>query len=101
MEHRVPGALTNKDAAVGGKVLQQIPPFHLRLQFDGNYFAARGCGSLREKPIFFQNEVEGFFQIPARFRQRLTLGVDPWNLFHPGNIPWAFLLNYGGEFSGH
>ena len=86
---------------MGGEMLEQIPPFHLVSEFDRNYFAACAYGGLREKAVFFQNELQRFFQISACFRQRLTLGVDPRNLFHPGDIPGAFLLDYGREFSDH
>ena len=49
----------------------------------------------------FQNQLESFLQIPARFRQGFTLRVDARNFFYPGDIPAPFFFDHGSEFSCH
>jgi hypothetical protein len=53
------------------------------------------------KAILFQDQLESFLQIPARFRQGFTLRVDARNFLHPSDIPSPFFFDHGSEFSCH
>ena len=49
----------------------------------------------------FQDQLESFLQIPARFRHGFTLRVDARNFFHPSDIPAPFFFDHSSEFSCH
>jgi len=49
----------------------------------------------------FQNQLESFLQVPARFRQGFALRVDAWNFLHPSDIPAPLFFDHSSEFSCH
>jgi len=97
------GPFANEVAAVCREMPKELSPLHASaLDFHGNYFSA--CVIVRpscDSSVFLENEPECILEVSAGFSERLTLGIDPRNFFHPGDIPVALLLDHGGKLSGH
>jgi hypothetical protein len=83
---------------------EQVSPLHEQsLNLYRDNFSACTLGELfrAKATVLLQNKVESLFEIAAGFSECFSLRVHTGDLFHPGDIPAAFLLDYGCEFSCH
>ena len=65
--------------------------------FDGAF----AVDSVGQGSIGFQNQPQGFFQIPLGFSQRPSLGIDAGNFLHVADVPRAVFHVDCGKLSNH
>lgn len=83
---------------------EQVAALHCEtLDSYGNGLATRITRKLLvcESTIFFEDKLEGFLEVSARFWKGLALCIHSGYLLYPGDIPAAFLFNNSGEFTCH
>ncbi len=97
------GPFPDELTTMGSQMPEEVSPLHASvLDLYRDHFPPGVSGEVffGQATVFLKDKVKSFLQVSAGLGKRLALRVDPGNLFHPGNVPAAFLFDDGCEFPG-